>query len=98
SVGTFQSAPVSVPKTATPAASPAALTVTLRAGKAVSLSKLSVPAGSYAITVHDESTTADVHLVGKGVDRKTRGKQTVVWNVQLLRGSYRFGATVLKVT
>jgi PASTA domain-containing protein/copper binding plastocyanin/azurin family protein len=49
-------------------------------------------AGTYTITVHDNSTFHDFHLTGPGVDRKTdvdfKGTQT--WTVTLTDGVYRF--------
>jgi plastocyanin len=48
-------------------------------------------AGTYTITVRDQSTKDNVHVVGPGLNRKTgvafRG--TVRWSVTLRRGDYR---------
>jgi hypothetical protein len=80
---------------AAPATKPAALR-SLRAtvAKTISLSARRVAAGRYRITVADRSATANFHLVGPGVDRRT-GRAfvgTATWTLTLARGTYRFGA------
>lgn len=51
-------------------------------------------AGDYRIVVADASTSANFHLSGAGVDRRTgprfRGRST--WRVTLQRGEYRYGS------
>ncbi|HKP18981.1 MAG TPA: hypothetical protein VJT84_10905 [Gaiellaceae bacterium] len=61
--------------------------------QAVTLGAKRVAPGRYRITVADRSRVRNFHLVGPGVNRRT-GKAftgTVVWSVQLARGTYRFG-------
>jgi len=56
------------------------------------MDKTSVPAGTYTLTVDDQSNGHNFHLTGDGVDVKTDvaavGKQT--FQVTLKPGTYRF--------
>jgi len=66
-------------------------TITLRTagGKPVR----TLPAGTYAVVVHDRSTDHNFRLVGPGVNRATGvgATATVTWRVKLQRGKlYRF--------
>lgn len=63
-------------------------------GKALSLSARTAKAGDYRITVRDRSKTRNFHLVGSGVNKRTSKAfvGTVVWNVALVQGSYRYGS------
>lgn len=49
-------------------------------------------AGLYTIVVRDRSKLHNVHLVGAGINRKTRiaGSGTVTWKVRLQKGLLRF--------
>lgn len=51
-------------------------------------------AGIYPITVRDASGSANFHLVGPRVDKKTgmRAKGSAAWSVTLSPGVYRFGS------
>jgi plastocyanin len=48
--------------------------------------------GTYKITVNDESSVHDFHLLGPGVDETTdvASTGTVVWTVKLSKGGYTF--------
>jgi hypothetical protein len=60
------------------------------ASGAVWLSRSSVAAGRYRVTVTDRSKRHNFHLVGRGVNRRTgtafTGKAT--WSLKLVRGTY----------
>lgn len=74
-------------------AEPRALRATVASGRPT-LSATRVAAGRYRLTIADRSRSANFHLVGPGIDRRT-GKAftgTVTWTLQLERGSYRFGS------
>ena len=62
-------------------------------GGSVHLSRSSVPAGRVRITVSDRSKTANFHLVGKGVNKRTGTKfrGSVGWSMRLSAGTYRYG-------
>ncbi|MBA3841281.1 MAG: hypothetical protein H0X39_01435 [Actinobacteria bacterium] len=69
--------------------------ITARVGPGRTLSFPSKLAhGKYAITVHDATSTGNLHLKGPGVDRKTSvaGRGTITWSVTLRAGSYRVGS------
>ena len=57
---------------------------------AVSLSRSRVAPGRYRITVRDRSRRYDLHLVGRGVNRRTGAAFTgrATWNLKLGRGTY----------
>jgi hypothetical protein len=48
--------------------------------------------GLYTIYVYDRSTTMNFHLVGPGVDRRTRiaFRGSTVWRIRFRNGVYRF--------
>jgi hypothetical protein len=76
--------------TTTPA--PAARSLTFRVGPGRALAAPArLSAGSYAITVRDASAADNLHVKGKGVDRKTgiAFKGQAHWAVTLKAGSYR---------
>ena len=54
----------------------------------------SLTAGTYAVTVRDDSRTLGFRLAGPGVTRATtaRFRGTVTWRVRLRAGTYRYGA------
>jgi plastocyanin len=83
---------IASPASATAAATTSTLTGTVGPGFTISMSKKSVKAGTYAITIHDLASIHDFHLTGPGVDKKTSvsGKGTTKWNVKLKKGTYRF--------
>lgn len=62
-------------------------------GTAISLSSKNVTAGSYRLTVTDNSKSRNFHLVGPGVNRKTGKKFAgkVTWRLDLAAGTYKFG-------
>lgn len=74
------------------AAAPKTLVGTVGPGFTIKLSKQSVPAGVYKLTVHDLAAIHDFHLTGPGVNKKTSvsGTGTVVWTVTLQKGTYTY--------
>jgi plastocyanin len=72
----------------------ARLAATVTASGKVVLSRTSVPAGRYRVTVSDRSARDNFHLRGRGVDRRTgmafRG--SAVWTLKLVRGTYVYGS------
>src|SRR5262245_49904347 len=64
-----------------------------RNGKAF-VAKRRVDAGSYRLVVQDSSRRANFHIRGRGLNRRTarRFMGTKRWTVELVAGSYRFGA------
>ena len=56
------------------------------------MSKKTVPAGTYVITIRDRSAIHNFHLTGPGVDKRTSlGKvYTTTWKVTLKKGTYKF--------
>ena len=60
----------------------------------VSVSKKTVPAGTYRVTVVDSSKTRNFHLVGPGLNRSTSKPftGTATWRLDLAAGTYRFGS------
>jgi plastocyanin len=70
------------------------LSVIVKPGGAVVLSRASVPAGRYRLTVEDHGKRDNFHLRGKTVNKRTglafRGR--VGWGVTLARGSYSYGS------
>jgi plastocyanin len=68
------------------------LTGTVGPGFTITMSKKTVKAGTYTITIHDLATIHDFHLTGPGVDKKTSvsGTGTTKWTVKLKKGTYHF--------
>jgi len=68
------------------------LTGTVGPGFTISMSKTSVKAGTYVITIHDRSSIHDFHLTGPGVNKVTSVPAigTTKWTVKLKRGTYKF--------
>ena len=68
------------------------LTGTVGPGFTISMSKKSVKAGTYAITINDRSSIHDFHLTGPGVNKTTSvsGTGTTKWTVKLKKGTYHF--------
>ena len=70
------------------------LAATVTATGKVVLSRTSVQAGRYRVTVSDRSAHDNFHLRGRGVDRRTgtafRG--SAVWTLELVRGTYAYGS------
>jgi plastocyanin len=68
------------------------LTGTVGPGFTISMSKTSVKAGTYVITIHDRSSIHDFHLTGPGVNKVTSVPAigTTKWNVKLKKGTYKF--------
>lgn len=82
---------------AAPAASSGAgggstLTGTVGPGFTISMDKTSVPAGTYTLTVDDQSDAHNFHLTGDGVDVKTEVTETgtKTFQITLKPGTYRF--------
>ena len=81
--------PAPVAKKLTLTVGPAAsIVLTNAAGKRMT----AVKAGAYTITVRDRSKLHNVHLVGKGVNRKSglAAVSTLTWKVNLSAGLFRF--------
>lgn len=74
------------------AAAPAKLTGTVGPGFTITLSKKTVKAGTYVITVRDRSNIHNFHLIGRGVNKKTSvaAVKSYTWKLTLKRGTYRF--------
>jgi plastocyanin len=87
-------AALAVALAASAAAAPTAgrLTATDGPGFTISMSKKSVKAGTYVITVKDRSKIHNFHLTGPGVNKKTAvaAVKTYTWTVKLKKGTYRF--------
>jgi plastocyanin len=68
------------------------LTGTVGPGFTISMSKKTVKAGAYTITIHDKSNIHDFHLTGPGVNKTTSvsGVGTKTWKVRLKKGTYKF--------
>lgn len=81
---------------AAPAASGAtggnALSGSVGPGFTISMDKTSVPAGTYTLTVDDQSASHNFHLTGDGVDVKTEVAETgtKTFQITLKAGTYRF--------
>ncbi len=71
-----------------------ALRASVSSSGAVRLSAASVRAGRYRIVVTDRSRGANLHLAGRGVNKRTglRFTGATVWCVRLARGAYRYGS------
>jgi plastocyanin len=93
-----------VSATASAAAKTATLTATVGPGFTISMSKKTVKAGTYVITVKDKSNIHNFHLIGPGVNKKTpvAAVKTYKWTVTLKKGTYKFvcdpHATIMKGT
>jgi plastocyanin len=68
------------------------LTATVGPGFTISMSKKTVKAGAYTITVKDKSNIHNFHLKGKGVNKLTSvaAVGTFKWHVVLKKGTYAF--------
>ena len=68
------------------------LTATDGPGFTITMSKKSVPHGTYVITIKDRSAIHNFHLTGPGVDKRTSlGKvYTTTWKATLKKGTYKF--------
>jgi plastocyanin len=68
------------------------LTGTDGPGFTITMSKKTVKAGTYVITIRDRSAIHDFHLTGPGVNKKTSvpAVGTTKWKVKLKKGTYRF--------
>jgi plastocyanin len=95
-------AALSVPALASATAQVGSLTATDGPGFTITLSKKSVKAGTYVITVKDRSNIHNFHLIGPGVNKKTSvgAVKTYRWKLTLKKGTYRFlcdpHATIMK--
>jgi len=74
------------------AANAKTLTGTVGPGFTITMSKKTVKAGTYVITIHDLASIHDFHLAGAGVDKTTSvtGTGTTKWIVKLKKGTYHF--------
>jgi len=61
-------------------------------GFTITMSKKTVKAGTYLITIHDRSAIHDFHLTGPGVNKKTTVPAigTFKWTVKLKKGTYKY--------
>ena len=61
-------------------------------GFTITMSKKTVKAGTYVITIHDRSSIHDFHLTGPGVNKVTSvpAVGTKKWTVKLKKGTYHF--------
>jgi plastocyanin len=68
------------------------LTGTVGPGFTITMTKKTVKAGTYVVTIHDLASIHDFHLTGSGVDKKTSvtGTGTTKWTVKLKKGTYHF--------
>jgi plastocyanin len=68
------------------------LSGTVGPGFTISMSKKTVKAGAYTITIHDRASIHDFHLTGSGVNKVTSvpGVGTTTWKVTLKKGTYTF--------
>jgi len=69
------------------------LAAVVTAGGKVTLSRMSVPAGRYRLSISDRSKRDNFHLRGHGLDRRTGMAFSghARWTVTLLRGTYEYG-------
>ena len=69
-----------------------ALSATVGPGFTISMDKTSVPAGTYTLTVDDQSSGHNFHLTGDGVDVKTEVSETgtKTFQITLKPGTYKF--------
>ena len=69
------------------------LTATDGPGFTITMSKKTVKAGTYTITVKDKSNIHNFHLTGPGgIDKKTSvaAVKTYTWKLKLKKGTYKF--------
>ena len=68
------------------------LTGTDGPGFTITMSKKTVKAGTYMITIHDRSAIHDFHLTGPGVNKTTSVPKvgTTKWKLKLKKGTYHF--------
>jgi plastocyanin len=61
-------------------------------GFTITMTKKTVKAGTYLITIHDRSSIHDFHLTGPGVNKVTSVPSvgTTKWKVKLKKGTYHF--------
>jgi plastocyanin len=61
-------------------------------GFTITMTKTTVKAGAYVITIHDRSPIHDFHLTGAGVNKATLVPSvgTTTWKVTLKKGTYHF--------
>ena len=73
---------------------PRRLTAVVAANGKVTLSRTTVPAGRYRLTVSDRSKRGNFHLRGPGLDRRTGivFKGSATWTIRLARGTYLYGS------
>lgn len=77
---------------AAPKAKVGTLTATVGPGFTITMSKKTVKAGTYVITVKDRSNIHNFHLKGPGVNKLTSvaAVKTYKWTVKLKKGTYTF--------
>jgi plastocyanin len=65
---------------------------TVGPGFTITMSKKTVTAGTYVITIHDRSGIHDFHLTGPGINKKTSvpATGTTKWTLKLKKGTYKF--------
>jgi plastocyanin len=68
------------------------LTATDGPGFTITMSKKSVPHGTYVITIKDRSAIHNFHLTGPGVNKTTSvaAVKTYTWKLTLKKGTYKF--------
>jgi plastocyanin len=90
-LATFTAA-LSLPAWAPAAVKVGSLTATDGPGFTITMSKTSVKAGTYVITVKDRSNIHNFHLTGPGVNKATSvgAAKTYTWKVTLKKGIYKF--------
>jgi plastocyanin len=68
------------------------LSGTVGPGYTITMSKKTVKAGSYVVTIHDLASIHNFHLTGPGVNKKTSvsGTGTTTWKVTLKKGTYTY--------
>jgi plastocyanin len=61
-------------------------------GFVIGMSKRTVKAGQFRITINDRSNIHNFHLTGPGVNKRTSvsATGTTTWNIRLRPGTYRF--------
>jgi len=61
-------------------------------GFTITMSKKTIPAGTYTITIRDRSAIHNFHLTGPGVNKITSVPKiyTTTWKVKLKKGTYKF--------
>jgi copper binding plastocyanin/azurin family protein len=76
------------------------LAASVSATGSVHLSRSSVPAGRVRVAVTDRSKTANFHMAGKGVNRRTglKFRGSTSWSLRLAPGAYRYGTDGRRLT